>query len=133
MTSHPRTQYANGTPPDSPSAAVNELWRVRIELANAPIPSQSGAVSATARAATLAVAAATALISPTTTLLPLSDALLPSYFATPVESSSTKAQEAIALLDEWLNDDSGYDAQTWPQLKKALDEDRLSDRKLFDG
>lgn len=132
MISRLHTQSANGIPPDSPSAAVNELWS-RIELASAPIRSQSGAVSGTARAATLAVATATALISPTASILPFSDALLPSYFPTSAETPSTKAQEAIALLDEWLNDDSGYDAQTWPQLKKALDEDRLSDRKLFDG
>jgi hypothetical protein len=132
MTSRLRTQSVNGIPPDSPSGAVNELWS-RIELANGPIRSQSGAISGTARAATLAVATAAALISPTASNLPFSDALLPSYFTTPAETPSTKAQEAIALLDEWLNDDSGYDAQTWPQLKKALDEDRLSDRRLFDG
>ena len=46
---------------------------------------------------------------------------------------SWHAQNAVALLDEWLNDDSGYDEETWPELKKSLDRDRLSDRKLFDG
>lgn len=43
------------------------------------------------------------------------------------------ATRAIALLDEWLADDSGYDEETWPELKAALDRDRLSARKLFDG
>jgi hypothetical protein len=37
------------------------------------------------------------------------------------------------LLDEWLADDSGYDEKTWPELKAALDRDRLSARKFFDG
>jgi hypothetical protein len=100
-------------------------------LGTAHFRSQSAAISATSIAASLALAAATAITSPPATPLAIYDALPPSYFATPAESPS-KAQQAIALLDEWLNDDSGYDAQTWPQLKKALDEDRLSDRKLFD-
>ncbi len=38
---------------------------------------------------------------------------------------------AIRLLEEWLADESGYDEETWPKLKKALDEDRLSSRRLF--
>jgi len=40
---------------------------------------------------------------------------------------------AIELLDRWLRDDSGYDEETWPDLKAALDRDRLSARRLFDG
>ena len=36
-----------------------------------------------------------------------------------------------ALMDEWVADDSGYDEKTWPQLKKGLEEDRLSYRKRF--
>lgn len=44
-----------------------------------------------------------------------------------------RVQEAVALLDEWLKDDSGYDEETWPELKESLDRNRLSDRKLFDG
>jgi hypothetical protein len=39
---------------------------------------------------------------------------------------------AIRLLDEWAADESGYDERIWPLLKIALDEDRLSSRKLFD-
>jgi len=44
----------------------------------------------------------------------------------------TKPEAVIALLDEWLKDESGYDEETWPELKEALDRDRLSKRKLFD-
>ena len=45
----------------------------------------------------------------------------------------TGPEAVIALLDEWLQDESGYDEETWPELKKALDRDRLSERKLFDA
>lgn len=38
---------------------------------------------------------------------------------------------AIRLLDEWMADESGYDEETWPELKEALDRDRLGYRKLF--
>ena len=40
---------------------------------------------------------------------------------------------AIALLDQWLADESGYDEATWPEIKEALDRDRLSGRMFFDG
>ncbi len=43
-----------------------------------------------------------------------------------------KSEAVLALLDGWLNDESGYDEETWPELKVALDRDRLSKRKLFD-
>ena len=45
----------------------------------------------------------------------------------------TRPEAVIALLDEWLQDESGYDEETWPELKKALDRGRLSERKLFDA
>lgn len=35
---------------------------------------------------------------------------------------------AIALLDKWLQDESGYDEETWPKLKSELDKHRLSAR-----
>ncbi|HVA47215.1 MAG TPA: hypothetical protein VNH11_12675 [Pirellulales bacterium] len=44
----------------------------------------------------------------------------------------SRAAEAIALIDRWLNDESDCDEKTWPELKAALDRDRPSDRKLFD-
>lgn len=49
-----------------------------------------------------------------------------------VTRSSTRAAEVIRLLDEWMADASGYDENTWSKLKKALDQNRLSSRKLFD-
>jgi hypothetical protein len=44
-----------------------------------------------------------------------------------------KNQAAIDLLDSWLDDDedAAEHQQTWDFLKTALDEDRLSDRRLF--
>ena len=33
---------------------------------------------------------------------------------------------ALALFDEWAADESGYDEETWPQVKKALDTTRRS-------
>jgi hypothetical protein len=47
-------------------------------------------------------------------------------------ASSNRAKKAIALLDEWMDDDSGYDEKTWPELKQSLARNRLSDRRLFD-
>jgi len=43
-----------------------------------------------------------------------------------------KPEAALKLLEEWLQDESGYDEETWPELKEALERDRLSERKLFD-
>ena len=46
-----------------------------------------------------------------------------------------KRDEFIRLLQSWREEDEKEDAQeqfaTWEELKRALDEDRLSDRKLF--
>jgi hypothetical protein len=38
---------------------------------------------------------------------------------------------AISLLQSWRNEDAHEQAETWEYLKRALDEDRLSDRKFF--
>jgi len=43
-----------------------------------------------------------------------------------------RVEKVISLLDEWMSDESGYDEETWPELKTALERDRLSSRKLFD-
>lgn len=45
-----------------------------------------------------------------------------------------KGAQAIALLKSWLKDDSGYDEQAWPKLKKSLDQQRakVGARRLFD-
>lgn len=47
-------------------------------------------------------------------------------------SSSEQAAEVARLLNEWLTDESGYDEETWPKLKDALEEDHFSARSLFD-
>lgn len=51
---------------------------------------------------------------------------------TSVSMAKTKARKLARLLDTWLADDSGYDERTWPRLKKAIEENRLSSRKRFD-
>ncbi len=51
----------------------------------------------------------------------------------PFELPPGNAEEAIALLRLWREDKSDEEEQreTWDYLKRVLDEDRLSDRKLF--
>jgi hypothetical protein len=41
------------------------------------------------------------------------------------------AEEAVALLKSWYDEDRNDQKESWERLKVALDEDRLSDRKLF--
>lgn len=38
---------------------------------------------------------------------------------------------AVALIEKWLADGSGYDERVWPQLKASIEDNRLSDRKRF--
>jgi hypothetical protein len=51
-----------------------------------------------------------------------------------VKTASARAAGVIRLLDSWLADESGYDEETWPELKKALDQERrrIGARRLFD-
>lgn len=42
-----------------------------------------------------------------------------------------KNQAAIKLLDSWLQEESDYDTRVWPQVKKAIEENRLSERNRF--
>ena len=44
---------------------------------------------------------------------------------------SPRNAAAIALLEKWLADDSGYDEDTWPALKAGIEESRTSTRKRF--
>ena len=46
-------------------------------------------------------------------------------------ATTMKVQEQEEL-EQRILDESGYDEETWPELKVALDRDRLSKRKLFD-
>jgi hypothetical protein len=64
-----------------------------------------------------------------TTELPRTDADIASE-----EHDTAAIRELIALLDSWVAvDEEGIQEQkeTWAFLKQALDEDRLSNRKLF--
>jgi len=45
--------------------------------------------------------------------------------------TSPTVQKVLHLMHQWQDDPSNYDYETWPKLKQALDEDRLSVRKLF--
>ena len=50
------------------------------------------------------------------------------------EEWSVRAENAIRLLESWYDGDEEEardQRETWEFLKKALDEDRLSNRKLF--
>lgn len=40
-------------------------------------------------------------------------------------------EQAIKLLQSWREDDEQEQKETWEYLKQALEQDRLSDRKLF--
>ena len=47
------------------------------------------------------------------------------------DDSQQKREQAIKLLQSWREDDEEEQKETWEYLKQALDQDRLSDRKLF--
>jgi hypothetical protein len=46
---------------------------------------------------------------------------------TPRQRNATARQ----LLHAWLADESGYDEDTWPRLKQALEANRSGNRRLF--
>jgi hypothetical protein len=50
-----------------------------------------------------------------------------------LKPESARAARLIGLLRSWLSDESSYDEQTWPKLKKALDvaRERVGARRLF--
>ncbi len=51
-----------------------------------------------------------------------------------LKPESAQAAGLIGVLRSWLADESGYDEQSWPKLKKALDQERrrVGARGLFD-
>ena len=51
-----------------------------------------------------------------------------------LKPQSAHAAGLIGLLRSWLADESGYDEETWPNLKKALDQERrrVGAGRLFD-
>jgi hypothetical protein len=52
-----------------------------------------------------------------------------------LKATSPNAKELIDLFRDWLSDESGYDKQTWPKLKNALNRERarVGARRLFDA
>jgi hypothetical protein len=48
-----------------------------------------------------------------------------------LDDRKEKNQVLIQALHEWMDDESGYDEENWPKLKKALEENHDSNRKLF--
>ncbi len=50
---------------------------------------------------------------------------------TPASERERKNFALAQLLKSWHEDDELEQPETWERLKQALDEDRLSDRKLF--
>jgi hypothetical protein len=52
-----------------------------------------------------------------------------------IKNRSSTAAPVVDLLKSWLQDDSGYDEETWPRLKEALnrERDRVGARRLLDG
>lgn len=56
--------------------------------------------------------------------------------STPVVSSAQADQlqrnlAAVQLIQSWLDEDSSYDEQVWPELQQVIEENRLSDRARF--
>jgi intergrase/recombinase len=47
------------------------------------------------------------------------------------DTRSDKRDKAIRLLRSWRGEDDTEHEETWEYLRRALDEDRLSNRKLF--
>jgi len=47
-------------------------------------------------------------------------------------AANARAEKVKELFDEWLQDSSGYDEQTWPQIKKSLNDNHSTTHSLFD-
>ena len=47
------------------------------------------------------------------------------------EERRLKNFACIELINKWLADESGYDEEAWPKLKQLLEENRSSNRSLF--
>ncbi len=49
------------------------------------------------------------------------------------EAQSLKNQAAVALLKAWRTEDAQEQCETWATVKAALEEDRLSDRPIYNA
>ena len=52
-------------------------------------------------------------------------------FEDAVATPRTSPEDVLGLLKTWMEDNSGYDEETWPLLKEAIEADRLSSRDRF--
>jgi hypothetical protein len=43
------------------------------------------------------------------------------------------AEAILRLVDRWLAEDKGYDAEAWPIIEQDIEEHRLSERSRFNG
>lgn len=48
-----------------------------------------------------------------------------------IPSRRERYARLVALIETWLADDSGYDEDVWPRLRRGIEESRTSDRKRF--
>jgi hypothetical protein len=123
----------------SRSSVADEPWCSPVRASWSPETTwsdryvQSSGVTISAIASAHAVFEAFLIDDSSVTSIPVRSIPIAQYVAVPEEAAISKpAAQAIALLDEWLADDSSYDEDTWPELKAALNQDRLSARRLFD-
>jgi hypothetical protein len=47
------------------------------------------------------------------------------------DSLQERNQALMLLLQEWSQDESGYEEATWPIVKQLIEENALSNRKRF--
>lgn len=46
-------------------------------------------------------------------------------------SNAARIEKIKKLFEEWLQDSSGYDEETWPQLKQTLNENHSMSHNLL--
>ena len=63
--------------------------------------------------------------------LPKADVLRLGVDPRPPHSRRERYKKAIALLEEWLADESGYDEETWPEIRGGIERARSSSRRRF--
>lgn len=51
--------------------------------------------------------------------------------AEPVSLPRGSAGALLKLVEKWLAEDNGYDAENWPIIQQDIEENRLSDRRRF--
>jgi excisionase family DNA binding protein len=56
----------------------------------------------------------------------------PTFVLPSPEEQKKRAARVIQLLEQWMADESGYDEEAWPIVKRLIEENRMSDRKRFD-